>query len=280
MLASLSVVLVVAQQRVSSLTGTIKRHPGFESKILKNKRNILVYLPPQYATQKNRKFPVLYMADGQNCFDGMTSYIPNQEWRADETAEDLIARGLIEPLIIVAIDNAQGARADEYLPTKARMGQQTAGGRAHEYGNFLTFEVMPMIERTYRVETGYRNTGLCGSSFGGILSLYLALELPSFFGKAAVVSPSLWWDNQIMLKWVTKKELRPRLGPKLWIDIGTNEGAEAVRQTAKLADILTNKGFKPEEDLVCVFDPGAEHNEKAWARRFPMMLKFLFPKKR
>ncbi len=277
MLTLLSSTMFLAQQRVSSLTGNIRRHPGFESKILKNKRNILVYLPPQYATEKNRKFPVLYMADGQNCFDGMTSYIPNQEWRADETAEDLIGRGLVEPLIIIAIDNGQGARADEYLPTQARMGQQTAGGRAHEYGNFLTAEVMPMIARNYRVATGPDRTGICGSSFGGVLSLYLAGERPGIFGKSAVVSPSLWWDNQIMLKWATKKDFVRK--PRLWIDIGTAEGADAVRQTAKLADILTNKGFQADKDLVCVFDPGAQHNEKAWAKRFPMMLKFLFPKR-
>ncbi len=277
MITFLSVAMVVAQQRVSSLAGTIKRHPDFESKVLRNKRNILVYLPPQYDQDRTRRFQVLYMADGQNCFDGMTSYIPNQEWQADEAAQRLCLSNEIDPVIIVAIDNAGGARADEYLPTKASAGRQQAGGKASEYAKFLLGEVMPVINSTYRTKLGPENTGVCGSSFGGILSLYLVGNHPKVFGKAAVVSPSLWWDNQTMLKWSEQHDWKQK--PRMWLDIGTKEGDAAVKHTAALADILTKKGFKPDLDLVYLADPGAEHNEKAWARRFPMMLKFLFPKK-
>ncbi|HLP00070.1 MAG TPA: alpha/beta hydrolase-fold protein, partial [Fimbriimonas sp.] len=136
-------------QRVSSLAGTIETLAQFESKHLGNKRNIRVYLPPQYATEPNRKFPVLYMHDGQNVFDGATSFIPNQEWRADEAAEMLIKSNFVEPLIIIAIDNGEVARADEYLHKEIRMGAQRGGGKAALYGKFVVEEVMKVINIRY-----------------------------------------------------------------------------------------------------------------------------------
>jgi predicted alpha/beta superfamily hydrolase len=278
MIAAVAAGILIGQQRVHSLTGNIKFHNGFESKVLGNKRNIAVYLPPGYEKDQDTKYSVLYMADGQNCFDGMTSYIPNQEWRADETAEELIKKGQIEPLIIVAIDNAQADRANEYLPTRSKWSNNEAGGKANLYLKFLRSEVMPVIERTYRVKTGPSHTGVCGSSFGGILSLYLIGSAPETFGKAAVVSPSLWWDNRSMLKWSEDRVWKDRA--RIWLDIGTGEGSQTVEYVQKLSEILTAKGLKPDTDLVCLVEPGAEHNEKAWAKRFPMMLKFLFPAKK
>src|SRR5438552_1777036 len=105
-------------QEQHTLTGNIKTHQNFHSKFLSRDRDILVYLPPDYDREKTKRYPVFYMHDGQNLFDGGTSYIPGQEWRADETAERLIKSGLIEPIIIVGIYNTGEQRIDEYTPTK------------------------------------------------------------------------------------------------------------------------------------------------------------------
>ncbi len=281
-LSALSLVAIVCAQqsgqtqRVSSLTGNIKKHDFFPSKVLGNKRNLIVYLPPDYDSHKSRRYPVLYMNDGQNVIDGMTSYIPNQEWRADETAQALIEAKLIEPIIIVGIDNAGVDRANEYLPTVGKNSSGQYGGKADLYARFLIEEVKPFIDKTYRTKKDAKNTGLCGSSFGGIVSLHLGLTHPNVFGKLGVVSPSLWWDNEVMTKRIQGLAAKPNL--KIWMDIGTKEGPESVRQTEDAVKALETKGFVLGKDLTLFIDKDAEHNEIAWAKRFPSILMFLFGK--
>ena len=262
-------------QRVSSITGNVEAIPDFESKMLGNKRAVHVYLPPGYVGSKET-YPVLYMADGQNVFDGATSFIPNQEWRADETAEAMIRGGLLRPIIIVAVDNAGVARADEYLPTryKPKGFDQPIGGKADLYGRFMVEELMPAIADIYRVKPGPENTGLCGSSLGGVLALHLGMTYPNVFGKLAVVSPSFWWDSHLMLRRV--KDLPGKKALKIWLDIGTKESSDAVQDTTDVRDALMAKGWELGTDLAYFEDKGAKHNEVAWARRFPMMLSFLF----
>src|SRR5260221_14717062 len=126
----------VAQQP-HTLTGDIRFHKGFHSNILNNDRDVVVYLPPGYEAHKEKHYPVFYLHDGQNLFDGATSFIPGQEWRVDETAEYLIGRGIIEPLIIVGIYNSR-RRMDEYTPTPDRRGH---GGEADLYGRMLVEEL-------------------------------------------------------------------------------------------------------------------------------------------
>lgn len=264
------------EPRAESRTGSITVHEGFESKHLSNRRRIWVYLPPGYADSARSRFPVLYMHDGQNVFDGMTSYIPNQEWRADETAEAMIRAGLLQPLIIVAIDNAQADRAQEFLPTPIRMGNATQGGKADLYGRFLVEEVKPFIDRTYRTRTGAGDTGLIGSSFGGVVTLHLGLRYPKVFGKLGVVSPSLWVDNEIMIR---RTDLLPaKLPLKIWLDMGTREGLQSIVQSRKLRAALEKKGWQSGKDLLYLEESFGEHNEAAWARRLPLMLSFLFGK--
>lgn len=261
--------------RKSSLTGNIKHHANFHSKVLNNDRNIIVYLPPDYETSPNRRYPVLYMHDGQNVFDGMTSYIPNQEWRADEAAESLISSGLIEPLIIVGIDNAGVERANEYLPTTmTRPDGAKWGGKADLYGKMLIEEIKPLIDQTYRTKRDRANTALCGSSFGGVITLYLGLTHPETFSKLLVVSPSIWWDNNYLLKKLEELKAKPNL--KIWLDMGTAEGDSSTKAAKDAAQILAKKGMSMGRDVVLYIDSGAEHNEVAWARRFPAMLMYLF----
>lgn len=266
------------QQRVSSLTGNIERIDGFESKALKNKRNLIVYLPPNYEADKTKKYPVVYMHDGQNVFDGMTSYIPNQEWRADEAAESLINAGIIEPLIIVGIENGGMERGNEYLPTKIKMGNNEFGGKADLYGKMLSDEIMPIINGRYRTKTGSENTGLIGSSFGGVITCYLGIAHPEIYGRVAVMSPSVWVDDRVLLKLVKPIERKQRR-PKVWIDMGGKEGASAVQNARDLFDVYVKNGWKPNADLIYLVEPNSEHNELAWGRRLPSVLTFLFPKK-
>ncbi|MCW5943744.1 MAG: alpha/beta hydrolase [Fimbriimonadaceae bacterium] len=261
-------------ERKTSITGTVKSIKGFESKVLGNARDVWVYLPPDYDKEPSRRYPVLYMHDGQNVFDGMTSYLPNMEWRADEAAEALIRTKLIEPVIIVGVSNAGMDRANEYLPTKARMGQNEAGGRADLYGKMLTDELMPLIDKTYRTKRGPANTAICGSSFGGIVTLHLGLSRPDAFGKWGVVSPSLWWDERLMIKRVNALSKKPNA--RVWLDMGTLEGPGAVVQARELRDAMIQKGWVLGKDLVYYEDGFAVHNEGAWAGRMDMILSYFY----
>ena len=270
-------IVLQVQQRVSSLTGNIEKIEAFESKVLGNKRKILVYLPPSYRSDTKAKYPVIYMHDGQNVFDGMTSYIPNQEWRADEAAEELINAGIIEPLIIVAIDNGGMERGNEYLPNKIKMGNNEIGGKADQYGKMLIDEVMPMVNKRYRTKIGPENTGLIGSSLGGYVTSYFGIKHPEIFGRLGICSPSVWVNNRELLAIV--KPIIKTKRPRIWIDIGQEEGAEHVQNAKSLFDVYVKNGWKPHSEVVVVVEDHAAHNEAAWARRMPSILTYLFPKK-
>jgi predicted alpha/beta superfamily hydrolase len=263
-------------KRVPSLSGNVEKIEGFTSKVRGNTRNLIVYLPPQYDKEPKRRFPVLYVHDGQNVFDGMTSYIPNAEWKLDEAAEALIQAGMIEPIMIVGIDNAGADRGNEYLPIRVSPNgrpDRAYGGRADDYGKMIMEEVKPMIDAKYRTKTGPRDTGLMGSSFGGIITLYLGMKHPDVFGKLAVVSPSLWVGNGALLKLVSEMPKLPR--SRVWVDMGLAEGNEYLR-TRQLAETFRKKGYREGRDFRYFEDPRGEHNEPAWARRAPLMLMFLF----
>lgn len=266
------------QERQHTLTGDIRTHKNFHSRFLTPERDIIVYLPPGYEQEKKKRYAVLYLHDGQNLFDGATSYIPGMEWRVDETAQALIASGEIKPLIIVGVYNAGKDRVDEYTPTKdAKVGQ---GGKADLYGRMLVEELKPFIDAQYRTLRGPKETGLGGSSLGGLVSLYLGMKYPQVFGKLAVVSPSVWWDKRKIVGDVQALGRRPRL--RIWMDIGTKEGdtpENATKDTRALRDALVFKGWKENSDLKYFEAEGAEHNEKAWSERVAAMLKFLFGKK-
>ena len=270
----------VAQQP-HTLTGDIRFHKAFHSNILNNNRDVIVYLPPVYEAHKEKRYSVLYLHDGQNLFDGATSFIPGQEWRVDETAQSLIAAGSVEPLIIVGIYNTGKDRVDEYTP--APDAKYKIGGKADLYGRMLVEELKPFIDANYRTLSDARHTGLGGSSLGGLVSLYLGLKYPDVFGLLAVVSPSVWWANNYIVKYVEAERKRPPV--RIWLDIGTREGsnAEAAQKTVVdarlLKEALIRKGWKPGKDLSYFEADGAEHNERAWAARVESILEFLFPRR-
>jgi len=267
-------------QQPHTLTGDIRAHKSFHSNILKNDREVIVYLPSGYDASKRKRYSVFYMHDGQNLFDGATSFIPGQEWRVDETAERLIAAGKIEPLIIVGVYNTKD-RVDEYTP--AADAKYKLGGKADLYGRMLVEELKPFIDSQYRTKRDAKHTGLAGSSLGGLASLYLALKYPNVFGRAGVVSPSVWFAGKHILHYVESLPKKPNV--RIWIDIGTKEGRtpEEAQQTVAdarlLRDALVKKGWRFEKDLNYLEAEGAEHNESAWAARVESILTFLFPRK-
>ncbi len=262
-----------APQRKRTVVGELRMHAGVRSQILGNQRDIAVWLPPDYAQNPNRRYPVLYMGDGQNLFNLETSFLPDQEWRVDEIATSLIQAGLVEPMIIVGVANAGADRANEYLPTRSR----NMGGRVKEFGRFLADEVKPLIDQTYRTKRGPSDTGLAGSSFGGIMTLEVGLAHPSVFGKLAILSPSVWWDDRVVLKRVSA--LPKKTNQRVWLDMGTAEGEGALENAVQLKTNLVQKGWREGRDLAFFVDYNARHNENAWAGRMDTILMFLFPKR-
>ena len=244
----------------------------FHSEILPGDRAVQVYLPPQYMEQADRRFPVFYLHDGQNLFDGRTSYIPGRTWKANETADRLNAEGLIEPVILVGIANTGLRRMAEYTPTRdIRMG----GGEGRSYGRLLVEELKPWVDGSFRTRPGAEDTGLGGSSLGGLISLFLGWEYPSVFSKLAVMSPSLWWDHRSILSIVNRPGAKRDL--RIWMDMGTAEGARHVRDADLLEQVLLRLGWRLGVDLAYEKVVGAVHDEQAWAERFGDVLRFLFP---
>jgi predicted alpha/beta superfamily hydrolase len=234
-------------------------------------RSVLVYLPPQYGEEPERRFPVFYLHDGQNLIDPLTSYIAGHTWRAHTTADRLALAGEIEPVILVGVANTGLRRMAEYTPTRDyKMG----GGEGQVYGRLLIDELKPLVDAGYRTLAGPQNTAVGGSSLGGLISLFLALERPDVFGKAAVLSPSLWWNQRSILELVRRAEPTPR--PKIWLDIGTSEGAHHVRDAAMLHRLLLRRGWRNGVDLKYFLAENAVHTEDAWAARFDRVLRFLF----
>ena len=267
-------------QQPHTRTGAFLVHKSFHSNLLNNDRDVLVYLPPGYEESKGKRYAVFYMHDGQNLFDGATSFIPGQEWRVDETAQALIAAGKVEPLIIVGIYNTKD-RINEY--TAAQDAKYKMGGKADLYGRMIVEELKPFIDANYRTRKEAKHTGLGGSSLGGLASLYLALKHSEVFGRVAVVSPSVWFANRQIVHYVEALPKKPRV--RIWMDMGTKEGRDvesalqAVADARLLQQALNKKGWKDGKDLKYFEADGAEHSEKAWAARVELILTFLFPRR-
>ncbi|GMU33542.1 MAG: esterase [Planctomycetia bacterium] len=260
------------------LSGLIRYHSDFPSKRLSSPRSLVVYLPSSYEAKPaaQKRYPVLYMHDGQNLFDASTSFL-GIEWGADEAAESLVKAGKIEPLIIVGIYNTP-ARMDEYTPD--RDDERGAGGNGDLYARFLVEEVKPFIDKTYRTLPDRANTGVAGSSLGGLISLYICKEYPEVFSRCGVISPALMWNHASFLESLAKDPSWMK-NVRFWVDMGTAEGrqvkgfSEGIRRTRQLVKIFESAGLKADRDFAYREVEGGEHNEAAWQKRFPDVLRFL-----
>lgn len=261
-----------------TVVGNLKVFTDLHSPQLGNRRNLLVYLPPSYA-QDDRRYPVLYMHDGQNLFDAATSYAG--EWQVDETMERLSAEGI--EAIVVGVPNMGEERLSEYSPfPDARRG----GGRGERYLAFLTDTVKPLIDRDFRTRPERAGTGLMGSSMGGLISLYAFFRRRETFGFAGVMSPAFWFGGEAIFEYVRSCPFTPG---RIYLDIGTQESSgslldrltfqAAARRYRNDAEamyrLLATKGYRLGRDLRFVEERGAGHNEAVWARRLPAALRFL-----
>jgi enterochelin esterase-like enzyme len=252
----------------------LRLHRGFPSVYLPDKRDIVVYVPPGYDEQPERTYPVLYLQDGQNLFDPRTSFVPGQTWQVREQADEAIRAGEVEPLVIVGIANTGDRRLAEYTHERD---WQRGGGEAAQYGLTLTREILPWIATRYRVRTDRESTGLGGSSLGGLVSLYLGLRYATWFGKLAILSPSVWWNHKSILGYVNEHAPGIWDRPRVWLDVGDKEGKRTVHDAESLFRRLKANHWRAAETLHFEKVHGGTHDEASWARRVKPMLRFLFP---
>lgn len=252
----------------------LHRHRAFTSRHLAHARDVVVYLPPGYDDHPSRTYPMLYLHDGQNLFDGQTSFVTGRTWQVGEHADAAIQAGEVEPLIIVGIYNTGEHRLAEYTHERD---EREEGGNAAQYGMLITTELMPWIAARYRVRSGRASVGIGGSSLGGLVSLYLGLRHPEIFGKLAVLSPSVWWNKKSILTYIGARAPLISERPRIWLDVGDQEGHGAVRDAELLARHLEADGWAPGETLHFERVTGGTHDESSWARRVRSMLRFLFP---
>lgn len=259
----------------------LHHHAGFGPKSALPARPIHVWLPLEYAHHTAARFPVLYLHDGQNCFDAATSFA-GREWQVDETCDRLVAAGVIAPRIVVAIENS-GGRIGEYSPSA--VAQHPGSGRAALHAAMLLDEVKPFIDATYRTRPEREATAVGGSSLGGLVSLWLVHEHPESFAAAAALSPALGWDE----RWLGRRwtERPPDPTPRVWLDMGTREWGDATPEQARrsaewlaelgaFASALESTGLVRSDDFEARAYEGAIHDESAWAARFEDVLRFLF----
>jgi len=257
-----------------TVTGDVRTHAAFHSRYLAHDRTVIVYLPPSYDPETTHRYPVLYLHDGQNVFDRATSF--GEEWHVDEWAQGLITSGEIEPLIIVGIYNTGEHRLNEYTP--APEAEQGQGGHADDYGRMLVEDLKPFIDHTYKTLPGVAHTAMGGSSLGGLLTMHLGLRYPTTFSRLAVLSPSVWWDERVILRDVDA--LPGKLPIRIWLDAGTAEGVDTLANLRALRDALVAKGWTIGDDLAYLEAQGGEHNEQSWGARVDRVLTFLFPSTR
>lgn len=263
--------------RAESATGDLRLHE-FRSRIFRNTRFLRVWLPPGYddAENRDRRYPILYLNDGQNLFEPATSFT-GVEWQVDETADRLIREDAIAPMIIVGIDNAGKARIREYMPYRSfqPVMMRVQGNR---YPDFLLKEVAPFIARNYRVAPGPENTGLGGSSLGALIALYTAMVRPNVIGRLLIESPSLWASNRQIIRESRSVKQWPQ---RIYLGTGTAEIGNPDRDRSVVDDVrefdaILRRSGLDDDRLRLVIEEGGTHHESAWARRFPDALRFLF----
>jgi predicted alpha/beta superfamily hydrolase len=257
------------------------------SRVFGNTRTLRVLLPDDYdaPVQQQRRYPVLYLNDGQNLFDVTTSTFNRMEWRVDETIRALVAAGRMREIIVVGIDHAgRQERFREYFPyvdTYLRPPEPNPQGR--QYPTFLIDEVVPFIESRYRADRDPMWRGVGGSSAGALAAVYAVIARPGVFGRLLVESPSLYVDDARVLR---EAEPVAKWPERIVVGAGTAENAsgqcdpatlepELVRDVRRFADVLARAGVSADRLRVTVV-PCARHEEEAWAARLPEALAFLY----
>ena len=221
---------------------------------LNSNKKIWIYLPANYALDE-QKYPVIYMHDAQNIFNDSTAYAG--EWNVDEFLDETNS----EKAIIVAIEHGGDKRISELTPYP---NEKYGGGNGKNYVDFIRYTLKPHIDASYRTLADQANTGIFGSSLGGLISFYAAFEYPEVFSKIGVFSPSFWFSEQIYEK-VKNSEITN--DQKFYILAGKRESDSMVEEVNTMQDHLISKGFEPQNLIVKLVEDG-EHNEKLWRENF------------
>lgn len=261
-------------------TGNMRVHRKMHCEALKNDRDLAVYLPPGYDDPANaeKRYPVLYMNDGQNLFNEVTSY-QGVEWKLDEAAEKLITDGKIDPLIIVGIFNSE-QRTREFTPKS--LGKSGSDGAGEVYGQFVVETVKPFIDSMYRTNPDRAHTGIGGSSMGALIALSIVKQYPDKFGKIALLTPHLWCNGKPIYA-MAGEDLGFMKGAKVWLDMGSAggdnyPGKDPLADAQQFAKKLESSELARDKDLKYSEYPGGEHKESAWQTRCDQVLMWLYGK--
>ena len=236
-------------------------------------RRIQVYLPADYTAQPKRRYPVLYLHDGQNVFDAATSF--SGEWGIDETLDQLRKSGHdATGSIVVAIDNGNEFRSDEYIPWRSEglKGQPHQGGQGSAYVDFLAQTLKPYLDAHYRTRPDAAHTGIAGSSLGGLISVYAALKYPRVFGEVGAFSPAFWVCND-SLKAYARRHPAARTA-RFYFVCGPKESETMLPLMAQWREELRAEGV-PAANLSFHAPADGEHKEWFWQREFPAAYRFL-----
>jgi predicted alpha/beta superfamily hydrolase len=251
--------------------GRLEIVDGFASPQLANERKLRIWLPAGYDSSARgnagKRYPVLYMHDGQNLFDARTAAY-GTEWNIDEVAGRLAAQGDMREIIVVGVDNTP-ERIAEYTPC---CDPRAGGGKVAAYGRFLVDTVKPYVDAHYRTLPDRANTAVMGSSLGGVASLVLAQQHPDVFGQAGIVSGSFWWNSGTLVATAPQAAAMP---VRLYVDAGT--GMDGIEGTRAFRQALLQRGWREGANLLYVEDTGGMHNEQAWAGRVHRALRWMFP---
>jgi alpha-glucosidase len=257
--------LIPQQQIASTASPNVFFTPtSIEIPQFKRRRTVRVYFPPNYSSRQ--AYPVIYMFDGQNVFDASTSFAG--EWKVDETLDSLYLRRNFA-CIVVAVYHGEGERINEQTPWP---NDEKMGGDGAKFAQFFVKDLKPYIDKHYRTFPDRDNTIIIGSSLGGLMALYMALQYPEVFGKAGVFSPSLWWSEKAFEQMGKFKKRRTQ---KIYILGGEQESDALISNLERAEGILKEVGFD-ESELNVRIVPDGHHSEWFWAREFPDAIKWLF----
>jgi predicted alpha/beta superfamily hydrolase len=243
----------------NQVIGKVKYHKESYSHNLENKRDFFVWLPQGYEENPTKRYPVLYMHDGQNLIDPKTSYA-GKDWQVDETVTRLIKEYRIKEIIVVGIYNTND-RLEEYSDSE----------KGEKYRRFLIEELKVFIDSKYRTLTDSNNTALMGSSMGGLASFLMTWKHPEVFSMAGCMSSSFYYNDDKVFKMIDEYE-----GPKKHIKIYIDHGEDGLVRGQRMFCKLTQMGYVIGTDLDYFYVPKAEHNETEWAKRLERPLIFFF----
>lgn len=235
-------------------------------------RRVWIYLPSDY-TKTKKKYPVLYMHDGQNLFDELTA--PFGEWGVDECL-DTLCKKINFDVIVIGIDNGKEDRLSEYSPYDFKVKPDEVNtwdvkGSGDLYLESLVYDLKPYIDSVYRTKSGRENTHICGSSMGGLISLYAIIRYPEIFGTAGVFSPAFWTNMDSLMAEIGRNKNEMWSG-NVYMIAGGLEGSRYVNNMDEIHKLLLSKGKR---NTIANSVSGGQHKESFWREEFPTYVMWL-----